>query len=73
MLSFLSLLVPVAIKFFDIYLSRLKDNKEAWEAFQVFQRQLDAYRSKRVYESAKGQRARLNEEPKQTDVSTSDK
>jgi hypothetical protein len=61
MLSFLSLLVPVAIKFFDIYLSRLKDNKEAWEAFQRFQREMDAYRAKRVYESAKGQRARLDE------------
>lgn len=67
--TILGLLLPVALKFFDIYLSRAKDKKEAWEAFQKFQRELDAYRSKRVYESAQRQRAAL----KQNDEGSADK
>jgi len=59
MLAILSLLLPVGLKFFDLYLSRAKDKQAAWDAFQKFQRELDAYRSKKVYESAKGQRERL--------------
>jgi ribosomal protein S20 len=67
MFSILGLLVPVALKFFDLYLSRAKDKKEAWEAFQKFQRELDAYRSKRIYESGKSQREKLRNDGKPVD------
>lgn len=62
--AILGLVVPVALKFFDLYLSRAKDKKEAWEAFQKFQRELDAYRSKRIYESGKSQREKLSHDGK---------
>jgi ribosomal protein S20 len=68
--SILSLLLPVALKFFDLYLSRAKDKKEAWEAFQKFQRELDAYRSKRIYESGKSQREKLRNDGKPVDNET---
>lgn len=70
----LGLLLPVALKFFDLYLSRAKDKKEAWDAFQKFQRELDAYRSKRVHDSAQRQRDRLkNPEPTQSGEGTEGK
>lgn len=65
MITILGIIAPIALQLIGWWVgagkNASKEQKAMWENFQIFIKSVDAYRSKKVYESSKKQRDRLKD------------